>query len=212
MTALPSGGRDGLRTVRCTATTRLPPIDFLGPNARALAPSLEEPVTDEFSERLRIEPWADPVIDERGYDPRSEYAEWFWLAVVGPSSIWLLRRIAATFDHRPDGFDLEVAECAAALGLTGGAGQHATFLRTVRRMCQFHLARRIDRDTVQVRRRLPPLTRSQVLRLPSSLRVAHEDWMRRELDAHRAARIARAAQAGRAVAAGSGSLPHPPAA
>jgi hypothetical protein len=141
-------------------------------------------VTNEFSDRLRIEPWLDAVIDQRGYDPRSEYTEWFWLAVVGPSTIWLLRRIAATFDHRPEGFDLEVPECAAALGLTGGAGQNATFLRTLRRTCQFHFARRIDQHTVQVRRNLPPLTRSQVLRLPSSLRVAHDEWMARELQSH----------------------------
>jgi hypothetical protein len=145
-------------------------------------------VPDEFSDRLRVEPWLDAVIDARGYDPRSEYAEWFWLSVVGPSTIWLLRRLAATFDHRPEGFDLEVDECAAALGLTGGSGQHATFLRTLRRACQFQLARRIDRTTVQVRRRVPPLTRSQVMRLPSSLRVAHDDWMRRELAEHRAGR------------------------
>jgi hypothetical protein len=145
-------------------------------------------VLDEFSDRLRVEPWVDAVIDARGYDPRSEYAEWFWLSVVGPSTIWLLRRFAATFDHRPEGFELEVDECAAALGLNGGSGQHATLLRTLRRACQFQLARRIDRDTVQVRRRVPPLTRSQVMRLPSSLRVAHDDWMRRELAEHRARR------------------------
>jgi hypothetical protein len=147
-------------------------------------------VLDEFSDQLRVEPWIDAVIDERGYDPRSDYAEWFWLSVVGPSTIWLLRRLAATFDHRPDGFDLEVAECAAALGLTGGTGQHSTFLRTLRRACQFQLARRIDQRTVQVRRRVPPLTRSQVMRLPSSLRVAHDDWMQRELAEHRARRAA----------------------
>jgi hypothetical protein len=145
-------------------------------------------VSHEFSDRLRIEPWPDAVIDQRGHDPRSEYTEWFWLAVLGPSTVWLLRRIAATFDHRPDGFDLEVPECAAALGLTGGAGQNATFIRTLRRACQFHLARRIDQHTVQVRRNLPPLTRSQVLRLPSSLRVAHDEWTARELAHHYAER------------------------
>jgi hypothetical protein len=144
----------------------------------------------EFADHLRIEPWLDVVIDRRGHDPRSDYTEWFWLAIAGPSTIWLLRRIAATFDHRPEGFDLEVPECAAALGLTGGAGQNATFARTLRRACQFGFARRIDRGTVQVRRRLPPLTRGQVLRLPSSLRVAHDEWTARELAAHYAERDA----------------------
>jgi hypothetical protein len=152
------------------------------------ARSRREPVINEFADRLRVEPWLDPVIDQRGYDPRSEYAEWFWLAVLGPSTVWLLRRVAATFDHRPEGFDLEVPECAAALGLTGGAGQNATFLRTLRRACQFHLVRRMDAETVQFRRYLPPLNRGQVARLPSSLRVAHDEWQARELRAHRAER------------------------
>jgi hypothetical protein len=152
------------------------------------ARSRREPVTNEFADHLRVEPWLDPVIDQRGYDPRSEYTEWFWLAVLGPSTVWLLRRVAATFDHRPDGFDLEVLECAAALGLTGGAGQNATFLRTVRRACQFQLARRVDAGTVQVRRYLPPLNRGQVARLPSSLRAAHDEWQARELRDHRAER------------------------
>jgi hypothetical protein len=160
------------------------PPDFL---SVAAARSRREPV-NEFSDRLRIVPWHDPVIDQRGYDPRSEYTEWFWLAIVGPSTVWLLRRTAATFDHRPEGFELEVPECAAALGLTGGAGQNATVLRTLRRACQFQLARRIDACTVEVRRHLPPLNRGQVMRLPSSLRVAHDEWQARELQAHRANR------------------------
>jgi hypothetical protein len=141
-------------------------------------------VTIEFADRLHVEPWLDPIIDQRGYDPRSEYTEWFWLAVLGPSTVWLLRRVAATFDHRPDGFDLEIPECAAALGLTGGAGQNATFIRTLRRACQFQLVRRMDAATVEVRRYLPPLNRGQVLHLPSSLRVAHDEWQARELRVH----------------------------
>jgi hypothetical protein len=162
----------------------------------AAPPPSAAPAPPEFADRLRILPWPDPVIDRRGYDPRSEYAEWFWLSIVGPSTVWLLRRFAATFDHHPDGFDLEVAECAAALGLTGGSGQHATFLRTLRRACQFQLAQRVDADHVRVRRNVPPLNRNQVLRLPSSLRVAHDDWMQHELAQHQAEQAAQAHAAG----------------
>ena len=41
---------------------------------------------------LTIRPWADPVIDRVGHDPRSSYVEQFWLAILGPSTTWLLRR------------------------------------------------------------------------------------------------------------------------
>ena len=59
------------------------------------SPPTAAPPPPEFADRLRILPWPDPVIDRRGYDPRSEYAEWFWLSIVGPSTVWLLRRFAA---------------------------------------------------------------------------------------------------------------------
>ncbi|HEV8297464.1 MAG TPA: hypothetical protein VGQ20_09205 [Acidimicrobiales bacterium] len=146
----------------------------------------------DFTDHIRIEPWPDPVIDQVGHDPRSIYVEWFWLSVLGPSTIWLLRRLVAALDHQPDGFDLDVSECAAALGLQTNAGRNAIFLRTLHRACQFHLARRIDASTLQVRRHIPPLTRGQVLRLPPSLRDAHDRWLADELAQHRAERDAAA--------------------
>ena len=39
--------------------------------------------------KLRVEPWHDALIDEVGYDPRSDYVEAFWLPVLGPSTTWL---------------------------------------------------------------------------------------------------------------------------
>ena len=47
------------------------------------------------SDSLIREPWPDDVIDALGFDPRSPYVERFWLGVIGPSTTWLLRRIAA---------------------------------------------------------------------------------------------------------------------
>jgi hypothetical protein len=35
---------------------------------------------------ITIVPWTDPVIDTIGYDPRTRYAETFWLPVLGPTS------------------------------------------------------------------------------------------------------------------------------
>ena len=35
---------------------------------------------------LRVTPWPDPVLDVLGHDPRSWYAETFWLPTLGPTA------------------------------------------------------------------------------------------------------------------------------
>jgi hypothetical protein len=76
------------------------------------------PATDA----LHIKPWPDPVIDRVGHDPRSAYVERFWLGILGPSTTWLLRRLAAGLEAAPAGFDLTLSETARCLGL-GGEGR-----------------------------------------------------------------------------------------
>jgi hypothetical protein len=124
---------------------------------------------------LTIRPWADDVIDQLGHDPRSDYVERFWLGVLGPSTTFLLRRIAAGFDARPEGFDLDLPATARALGLGARGGRQSPFLRAITRSCQFGLARRVGEE-LEVRRRVPPLTRAQVERLPDPLRDEHRRW------------------------------------
>lgn len=143
---------------------------------------------DTFADELVVRPWLDDVIDRLGHPASSTYVEWFWLAVIGPTSVWLLRRVNDALDHAPDGFVLDLNECAAALGIAGSSGKSSAMQRTLRRVVQFGAARVIDAHTIEVRRRLPPLNRSQVSRLPSSLRAAHDEWTRDELDRHRAAK------------------------
>ncbi|MGP8181174.1 MAG: hypothetical protein ACLP1E_10420, partial [Acidimicrobiales bacterium] len=66
---------------------------------------------------LRVEPWHDPVIDEVGHDPRSAYVETFWLAVLGPSTTWLLRHLTIRLEESPEGIELDVEDTARSLGL-----------------------------------------------------------------------------------------------
>ena len=126
---------------------------------------------------LHVEGWPDPVIDRLGHDPRSEYVERFWLPVLGPSTTLLLRRLAQLLDHQPDGVELDLTSTAMSLGLGARSGRNGPFHRALDRCVQFHLARRNGRQFV-VRRNLPPLSRGQVLRLPTSLRTEHDDWAR----------------------------------
>jgi hypothetical protein len=131
---------------------------------------------------LHVSAWPDPVIDQVGHDPRSDYVETYWLGVVGPSTILLLRRLSAALAARPEGPTLDVVTLAASLGLQGGVGRNSPIMRTLDRACGFGLARQLDPTHIQIRRKLPPLTRTQVGRLPESLQRAHLRWQ----DAQRA--------------------------
>lgn len=128
-------------------------------------------------DHLAVRSWLDPVIDQLGHDPRSPYVERFWLGILGPSAIWFLRHVADRFDREPDGFDLDLADCAAAIGLGRHNGPTAAFPRTLTRCCQFSVARVVGDDTLEVRRMLAPLTRRQVARLSEPLQAEHQRWV-----------------------------------
>ena len=131
---------------------------------------------------LSVDIWTDPVVDRLGHDPRSSYVERFWLPILGPSSVWLLRRIADGLDRSPEGFDLDLLETAHALGVGMRGGRNAPLLRTFERCCRFGAARMHGRSSISVRRRLAPLTRAQSERPPDSLRVEHDQWLLRPKD------------------------------
>ncbi len=125
---------------------------------------------------LSVTPWPDVVIDHLGHDPRSAYVERFWLGVLGPSSIWLIRLMADRLDAEPAGFTLDLQECALSLGLGPGVGRNAPVSRTVTRLTQFGVAQRYGRHGLAVRRHLPPLAQHQLARLPTALQHAHQQW------------------------------------
>ena len=125
---------------------------------------------------LHIRPWPDPVIDRVGHDPRSAYVERFWLGVLGPSTTLLLRRLATHLEAAPAGFDLPLADTARSLGL-GGEGRSSPFVRALSRCCQFQLAMPEDEAVLAVRRKLPPLNRRQLARLPEPVQAEHQRWL-----------------------------------
>ncbi len=125
---------------------------------------------------LTVRPWADRIIDTLGHDPRSSYVERFWLGILGPSTTFLLRHLATILDDSPAGTDLPLRTTARYLGLGGRPGRHSPFMRSFDRLVQFDLARRTAPGVLQVRRKVPPLNRRQLSRLPGELRAAHERW------------------------------------
>jgi hypothetical protein len=126
---------------------------------------------------LRVRPWPDAVIDTVGHDARSAYVERFWLNILGPSSLWLLRRLVNGLDAAPDGYELDLPSCAIELGLGHLSGRSSPFVRSIERCCRFGVCDLQQPDTLLVRRHLPPLTRAQVERLPEGLRTEHQVWV-----------------------------------
>lgn len=133
-------------------------------------------------ETLTITPWPDPVLDTIGYDPRSRYAETFWLPTLGPTALLLLRHLATRFEQGGGAIELPVAETSHALGLGQRDGSSSPIVRTLTRLEQFDLACTDGFTTVAVRRSLPPVQRRHVRRLPVALQAEHADWSGAHLD------------------------------
>ncbi|MBM3672092.1 MAG: hypothetical protein FJW86_07930 [Actinobacteria bacterium] len=125
---------------------------------------------------LTIQPWPDPVIDTVGHDPRSVYAETFWLPTLGPTALLLLRHLASRFEQQAGSIELPVAEASQALGLGERAGNSSPIVRSLTRLESFDLACSDGRGTVAVRQNLPPLPHRHVRRLPAPLQTEHARW------------------------------------
>lgn len=146
--------------------------------ATSLSTSLPGPnpvPAHEFDRFLVVRPWIDPVVEAVGHEPRSRYVELFWLGVLGPSATWLLRRMVDGLDTFTEGYELDLVETAAALGLTFIPGRHGPFSRALQRCVMFGLASNTF-SGLAVRRRIPPLTARHLDRLPQHLREAHQQW------------------------------------
>ncbi|HZJ25560.1 MAG TPA: hypothetical protein VFF40_00850 [Acidimicrobiia bacterium] len=129
---------------------------------------------------IAVRPWPDPVIDTLGHDPRSIYVETFWLPTLGPTSLLLLRHLAARFEHHPQGMQLDVATTAQRLGLGRRDGTSSPLVRSLGRLEQFDLACH-GGDEYAVRATVPPINSRHLRRLPDALRIEHEDWATAQL-------------------------------
>lgn len=124
---------------------------------------------------LVVVPWHDEVVDTIGYDPRSTYVETFWLNVLGPTTTWIVRRMVTGLDEYPGGYELDLEQTAAALGLVFTPGAANPFARSMNRCVLFGAAQPVA-GGLAVRRRLPPVSARHLQRMPPYLRAAHQSW------------------------------------
>lgn len=150
-------------------TPRLVPVPDTGePDSRSATPA---------PRAVAVRAWWDPRLATTGHELRGAYVERYWLGVLGPSVVFLLRRFARGLDEHPAGFRVDLADTARALGLGSGTGRNAPIVRSIDRACNFGAMRRIDDDTIEVRTHLPSLTPRQLSRLPLAVRRSHDAWM-----------------------------------
>lgn len=152
------------------------PEDTTDADSQVRRDSAGEPSPARF---LVVRPWWDPDLAVRGHRLEDPYVEMFWLGVLGPSAVCVLRRFSRGFEMHPGGFRLSVRDTARAIGIGTGTGRNGPLNRTLDRICTFHLARRTALDEIEVRLHLPSLTGRQLSRLPLSVQNAHEDWIAR---------------------------------
>jgi hypothetical protein len=87
-----------------------------------------------------------------------------------------LRRITYGLEVNPNGFNLDLAETAGALGLGDRLAKNAPFRRALHRLVTFGMARAEGADGLSVRTRIPPLPLRHLQRLPVSLQHSHDQW------------------------------------
>jgi hypothetical protein len=153
-------------------TPSLPPLDL----------ALDQPT-------LMVMPWEDAVVNSRGHGVHSSYVETFWLPVLGPTALFVMRRIDQGFGRFPHGYELDLCDTAKEMGL-GFTGSASPFARALTRLVMFGAAQPID-DALAVRRRMPRVAHRHLMRMPIALRESHRAWM--ALDASDAPDAARAA-------------------
>ena len=123
---------------------------------------------------LHVVRLTDPVIDQLGHDVRSSYVETFWLPILGPTAIWVNRRLADWLDASPssDGIEVPLAELGLSLGISGRVSRHSPLVRTLVRLVDFGVAA-MGGSTYGVRSTFAPLPLRLLRNLPPSLLERH---------------------------------------
>lgn len=103
--------------------------------------------------QVRVE-LAEPL---EGHAPlRSDYAEEWWLPIVGPTAMWALRRLVSWAGVAGQPVTIPLDVLAGAVGVKASAGPNSPIVRTVHRIISFGLAA-IDDDVVVVRDTVPAI-------------------------------------------------------
>jgi hypothetical protein len=131
---------------------------------------------------LHARPHPDARVRRLGFDLTHPYVEQCWGAVIGPSSVAILRRLPVLWsEHEPA--LLPADALARTLGLGPSAGAHGRFNRALDRLAQFHLAEWLEPESaIAVYSEVAPFSDRRLARVPEWTRDAHERLLGAHLD------------------------------
>lgn len=121
-------------------------------------------------EILNFRTWEDPVADPFGHDPCSQYVELYWLPILGPTAIFLLRRLNIILQQNSGSFSIPRQHLAHELGISQWHGPNSPFGRALSRCCDFSMFHPQQGDLIYVRQRIPSLPKRLSRRLPERVR------------------------------------------
>lgn len=127
---------------------------------------------------LKLMPWRDPLVEERGFGPRSMYVEMCWLPVMGPTTTWLYRRLGSWAEFNQDGVTIDTVDLASSMGLGESLARNAGIARAIGRLIRFDAAR-WQANELHVRTALAPLTVRAAEQLRGSALRLHQEALRR---------------------------------
>ena len=125
---------------------------------------------------IRLFSTADRV--RHGWTLDSRFIEEFWLPILGPSSVVLLRWVARHADELTRYQHVPLAKLASAIGLGCGVGRHSPICRTLERLTRFDAARwntvpDTDSPHLSVYSHLLPVPRRLLAQLPPGMQADH---------------------------------------
>ena len=114
-----------------------------------------------------------------GWPIDSRFVEEFWLPVLGPSSVVLLRWVARHADELTRYQLMPLVELASVIGLGTSVGRHSPICRTLERLARFDAARRDTAPTANtpqltVHSHLLPLPHRLATQLPPAVQADHQ--------------------------------------
>ena len=125
---------------------------------------------------IDIKAFEDPLVEQHGFLPTSDYVEVCWLPVLGPTATLLYRRLGSWAVGQPNGTPVDMVDLGVSLGLGESLNRSGLLYRGLSRLVQFDVTR-WDQGALAVRRALAPLTEKRMRNLSYSAYCFHRSVM-----------------------------------
>lgn len=124
-------------------------------------------------DRITVTCWHDPVVERHGHPAGDLYVETYWLPVIGPTALLLLRRLTRQIEVSGES-EVSLPALAQAMGLSRSTQRLSAFDRALDRLLMFGLAlENGSGSNLAVRTVVPTLPGRLLKRLPTTLQNAH---------------------------------------